>query len=258
MAKRYNKKMYIVIGVIIGLISLVAVIDFLWLKFYGDPVEAPTIQREMQFGDTGEQLSYVMMGDSTSIAQGGDYSKGIAVETAQFLAKNNKQVSLYNTGVSGARSKDIEQNQLQDALDAKPDLVMIVVGSNDATHLTSNSEVKESIQATIDALIQQNCNVKIILTGSAGMGVVPRLPQPVRFIVGLKVNSLNNTFQEIVQDNSLTFAPIAKETSPIFKRDRSLFAKDNFHPNTEGYQVWIPTLTNAINASLESQPSHCS
>ncbi|HTG31581.1 MAG TPA: hypothetical protein VLB76_01520 [Thermoanaerobaculia bacterium] len=59
------------------------------------------------FGAGGETLHYLVLGDSTAVAEGGNYEQGIAVETAGHLARGGRGVELTNVAVSGARVHDV-------------------------------------------------------------------------------------------------------------------------------------------------------
>ncbi len=256
MKKRYTHTVITSILIFLGLLAAFVLIEGLLVKFNGKPVAVPDIPREAITYGEGEPLNYVVLGDSLSVGQGGDYQTGMAVTSAQQLAKTNK-VSMTNVGVSGARAKDVLDKQLSGALKAKPDVALIIIGSNDITHITGIESVKSSINSTISQLVESNCHIKIVLTGSADMGAVPRLPQPLRYFAGQRVKKLNHAVTSIVQDNQLTFAPIAEKTGQAFRDDPTLFAADKFHPNTRGYDVMNTVIVSAVNEALDSQPSHC-
>lgn len=241
---------------VVLLVFGLALSQVLWLRYNGKSVPAPIIERNTTELGKGKRVKYLMMGDSTAAGQGGDYNTGLAMSTAGHLAKDSR-VSLLNTAVSGARANDIVADQLDPGLKHNPDVALIIVGSNDVTHLTSSKSVRQSIEQVIAKLIDQNCNMKIVITGSADMGAVPRLPQPLRYLAGVRAKQLNVVFEDIVSKNQITFAPIAEKTGPIFRADASLFAQDNFHPNTKGYDVWVPVLNDALDQALATQPSHC-
>lgn len=255
MKKRYNHN-YMIIFIIIAVIILFVASQFLYLRFAGTSVSVPDIPRQAQVYGEGKTLSYVVMGDSITVGQGGDYDKGVAQETARHLAKHQK-VTMYNVGKSGARAADMSQIQVASAIEHKPDVVLMVVGSNDITHLTSIKSIDQSIQVTVDKLIATNCNVKIVLTGAGDMGAVLRIPQPLRWLAGQRVKTVNARFTEIIERNKLTYAPVAVKTGDIFRNDSSLFAPDKFHPNDKGYAVWSTVLIESLDEALASQPSHC-
>lgn len=210
------------------------------------------------FGESGEELTYLILGDSTSAGQGtSNYENGIAVSTAKYLAKNHK-VKLVNFSISGATTQDLKDNQLSKALEYKPDLVLISAGSNDITHLKSVSNIKENIIYIVNKLIEKNCKVKIIVTGSADVGSSPRFLEPLSSIITFRVKQVNKkAFAPVIAEYDLTFAPIAKETAPVFKKDRSLFANDRYHPNDEGYKVWNNVIYKAIDEAMAKQSNYC-
>ncbi len=240
---------------------LVAAVGFvifqaLVVVYNGTNVPTPDIPREPIVMGEGKPLNYVVMGDSTSVAQGAEYVEGYAVATAQHLAETNK-VTMVNVGVSGARAKDMEGQQLNDAVGYKPDVVLLAVGGNDVTHLTSSSSLESSIKTAVSRLVAANCDVKIIMTGVPQMGSVSRFPQPLRVLAGLRTTQLNRVFDGLASSQNVTFARIAEQTGQQFKEDPSLFAQDKFHPNARGYATWIPVLNHAIDDALTNQPTHC-
>ncbi|MEO8785256.1 MAG: SGNH/GDSL hydrolase family protein [Candidatus Saccharimonadales bacterium] len=218
--------------------ALFVLFEVAYIKLNGRNVMAPTIPRQVQDFGTGPQLRYLVMGDSTSIGQGTDYQHSYAYQTAQYLGQDHS-VSFMNVGQSGARAADVASQQLPKALAFRPDVVLLAVGANDATHLTSGSSLQKSLQAIINGLRQGNPAVKIVVTGSPEMSAVPRFPWPINWLAGLRTRQVNKVYSRLISQNHLVLAPIAQATGPAFKADPTLFAADNFHPNARGYQLWI-------------------
>lgn len=208
------------------------------------------------YGQGAKEIKYLVMGDSTAAGQGGDYEKGIAVTSARVLAKDAK-VTLLNIATSGASTSDVLENQAPLAQNFNPDMILIAVGANDVTHLRSRSNLQQDLERSISKLIEANCNVKIVLTGAADMGAIPRFAQPLRNLAGWRTNQLNQTFKHVAAHYQLTFAPIADETGPKFRQNPQLFAADRFHPNNQGYELWNAVITKALDQAIYTQPSHC-
>ena len=230
---------------VLALFVLFVLIEGLYVKYNGTVEPRPNTPRQAHTLGSGPELSYVVMGDSTAVAQGGVYAEGYATKTAEFLAKTNR-VTWINVAVSGSRAKDVAGKQLPQALVHKPDVVLIGVGANDVTHLTSIGSVRASLASTIDQLRSQNPKVRIVLTGSPDMGSVPRFPQPVRWYAGKRTASLNSMVGKLADEKHVTFAQIAKETGPYFRKHPEAFAADKFHPTTQGYQLWTPVIIKAL------------
>ncbi|MEO7419069.1 MAG: SGNH/GDSL hydrolase family protein [Thermoanaerobaculia bacterium] len=219
------------------------------------PLRAPSVSRT--FGAGGETLRYLVLGDSTAVAEGGDYEQGIAVETAGHLARGGRRVELTNVAVSGARVHDVLTEQLPRADLAHADLVLVDAGANDVIHITRSGAVARDLERIVKTLLRANCKMKIVITGSPDMSVPPRIPRLLRGLAGVRFRALNRIAKEVVKRHALTFAPIAERTGPIFARDRTLFSADRFHPNNRGYGVWIPVLNEALDQALADQPGHC-
>lgn len=203
----------------------------------------------MTFGSSGPTLQYVVLGDSTAAGIGGTYESGIAVSTARELAKRNTVV-MTNFAVTGARIRDVREGQVEAAARLRPDVVLLSVGANDVTHLTSVPSMREDLHAIVQALAAANPHVRIVATGSPDMGSPPRIPWLLRGIATCRTNQVNRMFRLESARHQLEFAPIADVTGPQFRRDRSLFASDRFHPNDRGYATWVPVLNEALARAL--------
>jgi len=248
------------------LLALVAVIltfllfllvEVLVIKYRGSPVAAPDIPRASQTLGSGPDLSFVVMGDSTSIGQGTYYSQSYAVAGARHLAQTHR-VKFVNVGVSGAVAKNVVDNQLSQAIKYQPDVVLLAVGANDATHFTGGSSLRQSVQQIIDGLRKANCDVRIVVTGSPAMDSVPRFPWPARQLMGLRTRQVNTVFAGLIKQNNLVFAPIAAKTRAAFLADPTLFAADEFHPDARGYALWKPVINDALDSALKTPaPGNC-
>ncbi len=209
----------------------------------------PVAREAITSGSDGPPLVYLVMGDSTAAGVGGSYGSGIAVSTARDLGKRFR-VRMTNVAVSGARVRDVLRDQLAAAEGLKPDFVLLSVGANDVTHLTRIGSMRADLRTIVQRLKAANPAVKIVLTGSPDMGSPPRIPRLLRGIASCRTRSVNRMFEAEVAQQRLTFAPIAAETGPLFRSDRSLFAEDRFHPNDRGYATWLPVLNKAIEQAL--------
>lgn len=247
-----KRSILIVFSGILGLFVLFVVAEFVYIKNNGEYVPAPAIDRSIRTLGKGPELTYVVMGDSTTISQGSDYEDGYAVSSSQHLAKDYT-VSFSNVGISGATAKSVLEEQLKTAVERKPDLVLLGVGGNDATHFTSAKSIKSSLQQIIDSLRQANPEVRIVTTRSPAVDSVTRFPLGAKQLMGLRTRQVNKAFAEIIEKNNLTLAPIAEKTRDAFIADPTLTAKDNFHPNARGYALWKPVINDALDEALATQ-----
>lgn len=241
----HGKVAMVVLGIVAAFVVFVLA-EVLYVAFVGAPVVRPNISKSQQTIGEGSPLRFVVMGDSTAVSQGGEYSQGFAAMTAAYLA-NGHTVTWSNLAVPGSRAADVNQRQMPEALTLQPDVALLAVGANDVIHLTNIGDVVASLAHSIDALHKQNPNMVIVLTGSPDMGSVPRFPQPLRWLAGERTKQLNARIVEMTNQKSVLFAPIAAETGQYFRSHPEAFASDKFHPTTEGYSKWTPVIINTLN-----------
>jgi acyl-CoA thioesterase I len=210
----------------------------------------PPPRGPQSFGSRGAPLSFVVLGDSTATGRGAGYEDGIAVGVARHLASRGRAVTLRNFGVSGAQWDDVRGEQLGEALRAAPDLVLIACGANDVTGGRTGGAVAGDVRAVVRELRSVRPGVPIVLTGAPDMGTPPRVPQPLRAVLGWRAERLNAAIDAEVRRLGLVRAPLREATGDAFREDRSLFAPDGFHPDARGYAVWRPVVEAAIDRAL--------
>src|SRR5665809_13695 len=107
----------------------------------------PALKLDDTFGDPSDDaVTLVVMGDSTAAGLGaGEPANAYPQLLAQRLASDGFRVDLRVFGLSGARVKDVLDEQLPKAFEAAPDYVFIGIGANDVTHLTSLGEVRSDM-----------------------------------------------------------------------------------------------------------------
>jgi lysophospholipase L1-like esterase len=194
-------------------------------------------------------LRYVVIGDSTAAGVGGNYDDGITMSTTRALERRHR-VTMTNLAVSGAQMGDVRWLQLGAAEKIRPDVVLLSAGANDVTHLTRVGSMRDDLREIVTRLRAANPDVKIVITGSPDMGAPPRIPRLLRGYAGHRTKVVNRMFLSEAERLRLVFAPIAEVTGPQFRRDRSLFAADRFHPNDRGYATWVPVLNEALLAAV--------
>jgi acyl-CoA thioesterase I len=247
-----QRVLLIIVAVIVAIV-LFLLVELLIIKYNGIDVLAPNIPRAPQTLGSGPPLTYVVMGDSTSIGQGTTYDHSYALASAQHLAQTHA-VTFVNVGISGATAKSVLDIQLSKAVKYKPDVVLLAVGANDTTHFTSGKSIQSSLQQIIDGLKQVNCKVRIVVTGSPAVDSTARFPWPARQLMELRTHQVNKAFAPVISHNHLTLAPIAMKTRAAFLADPTLLAQDKFHPNARGYAFWIPVVNEALDQSLSAPP----
>lgn len=232
----------LIIGVMVGVFIGV---QLLWVLCNGRRVPLPMICREPQFIGSGPTLRYVVLGDSTTLARGGDYSQGYAVATASYLGMRH-HVVWCNFGQSSANAATVMAEQLPLALNFSPDVALVAVGANDVFRFTPARRFGKQLNRILQQLRASNRHMNIIVTGAPAMGAVPRLPPFLRYVMKWRTEQFNRIAKQLAQRYEAVFAPIAEQTEDLYLAHPELFASDKFHPTTDGYQPWIPILQRAL------------
>ncbi|PLS76094.1 MAG: hypothetical protein CYG61_03920 [Actinobacteria bacterium] len=179
------------------------------------------------------RLRMVWLGDSTAAGVG-------AAEAGQTLARQvatglGRPVQLDVLARSGARVADVVQDQLPAAAALNPDVVLVSVGANDVTHLTSVASYARSWDR-----LRVPAPARLVALGIPDMGSPPRLAQPLRALAGWRGRRLDRAgARRVSRDAPATYVDIAGATGPAFRRDpERYFADDRYHPSAEGYRLW--------------------
>ena len=194
-------------------------------------------------------LTFVVLGDSTAAGVGaGDAAHAYPTLLAERLAATGRRVRLVDLGVSGARTHDVLVSQLPQALEAKPDLLLVVIGANDATHFTSLGGVREDMMRFLRRL--RSAGVPVVVAGVPDMRVAAFL-EPLRSVVSWRGRAVDGAIRSAASDAHAPYIPLADRTGHFFAEDpERYYSKDLFHPGPAGYARWaeamVPELLRAL------------
>jgi len=149
----------------------------------------------------------------------------LSEELSEELSENQSEdVSWAAFGVNGLRVQDlIAKIKLLES--ETPDLVLISIGVNDVSRLTSVTKWQLEI-ATLIADLKEKYRSPIVFLGLPPMGQFPALPQPLRFALGIRAAMLDLTLKragELVNDVYWIEIHSPKNDFPM--------AEDGYHPS---------------------------
>jgi len=197
------------------------------------PDDAP-LDHDGQVGGAGSSLRMVWLGDSTAA--------GVGATSARFAiprrvaAQLDRPIEVTNIAVSGDRVRDVVEDQLPQLDALRPDVVLISIGANDVTHLTSQADFRRTYAEMLAAMPD---GAIVVVLGVPDMGAPPRLAQPLRAIAGLRGRQLDELVRTLADDHGAEYVDIAGETGPTMRSDTArYFAADRYHPSDDGYALW--------------------
>ncbi|MPZ72527.1 MAG: hypothetical protein GEU74_04745 [Nitriliruptorales bacterium] len=194
----------------------------------------------------GAPLRLVMLGDSTVAGLGSPTAESsLAVLTAQRVADRlGRSVEVRGLGVSGARTADVRDEQLPQVSPGEVDVLVVVVGSNDVTHLTPPWHFDDVTRSMLERA--RAAGAPVILGGIPLFGGVTALDQPLRWAVDRSACVLRGIQVRTAQRvRGVTFVDIAAQASPRFVGVPDAMSSDGFHPAPTGYGFWADALAPA-------------
>jgi lysophospholipase L1-like esterase len=193
-------------------------------------------------GGGGAPLRMVWLGDSTAAGIGATSpDRTVALRVAASLGR---AVDLTVLARSGARVEDVVRHQVPAVAASRPDVVLVSVGANDVTHLTSTRSFRRRYARLLRGLPS---TAEVVLLGVPDMGSPPRLAQPLRAVAGWRGRRLDREVRSAAAAAGASYVDIAGRTGPLFRSDPDrYFSADRYHPSDEGQMVWA----NAVAAVL--------
>lgn len=180
----------------------------------------------------GRKMRLLAVGDSIIAGVGATVlSKALVGRTAEAIASSlDCSVSWHACGVSGYDSAKVLEHLVPELPDVAVDYVIVSVGVNDITGLTTIRQWRENLSRLLDKLRQHSPDSSIAVAGMPPMHRFPLLPQPLRATFGMRSRSFDEEVRTLVDTlPGIVHVPLD------FDADPEHFAPDGYHPSEESY-----------------------
>jgi len=188
----------------------------------------------LTFGDAKEKKVLLALGDSLTEGYGVRPEFSYPSLLQEKLNKNKHHYKVINGGVSGSTSAS-GKSRLKWFLKAKPDVMILALGSNDGLRGLKVEQTKKNLSETIE-LAKEN-NVKVIL---AGMQMPPNYGKEYR-------ENFKKMYSELAKKYELKMIPFLLEGIAGIKK---LNIEDGIHPNKKGYEIMVENIYKNIKEYL--------
>jgi lysophospholipase L1-like esterase len=180
----------------------------------------------------GEPIKLLAIGDSIVAGVGAsELSKALVGRTAAALAELLQQAVAWKAlGVSGYNSTRVLQLLVPQLPDNNVDYVIVSVGVNDITGLTTLRRWRDNMSTLLDRLASHSPNATIAVAGMPPMHSFPLLPQPLRATFGLRAKAFDAALLEVIDRH-----PNAVHIPLDFEPEPEEFAPDGYHPSEASY-----------------------
>ncbi|HEY0848144.1 MAG TPA: SGNH/GDSL hydrolase family protein [Noviherbaspirillum sp.] len=194
-------------------------------------------------GTRGRPLSLLTVGESPVAGVGvRTHDEAITGQLAQALAARlGRPVAWRACGKNGVTAREA-LSEVIPAIPREPvDVVLVAFGVNDTTAFRPVSRWRRDLTDLLDA-VRDRCQPQLILlSGVPPVAHFPALPQPLRWVMGLKADTLDMAVKGIAKKQARThYVPLALDT-----RDAAMMASDGYHPSAKGCAAWAALLAEA-------------
>jgi lysophospholipase L1-like esterase len=191
-----------------------------------------------RFGDpAAPPLRIVFLGDSSVTAPGVDPLDYSWPRQVAIHLSGRFHVDAISVAEGGSKSRDVLEKQLEPALELKPDIAYVSVGSNDALRGTPVQRFETELDRVVARL---HANIPAVgVSGIGDLGTIPRLPSLARGIARVRGRAIDRAVARVASH----YPRVAKSNAwdvmyPAFIEDPDLFAPDLFHASAEGHLVF--------------------
>jgi lysophospholipase L1-like esterase len=213
----------------------------------GDPPIADGL-----YGGTrgGEPLSLVVLGDSTAAGLGVHASEETpaALLAAGLSAIARRPVRLTNVARSGSRSQALG-GQVDQALQARPDVAVIMIGANDVTGRVPAAESVRHLARAVERL--RGAGGEVVVGTCPDLGSVKSLMPPLRWFARRASRQLAAAQTISVVERGGRSVSLGDLLGREFAADPlSMFSEDRYHPSARGYAAAsaavLPSMASAL------------
>lgn len=209
-----------------------------------------------QPADVRPPLEMAAFGDSGMAGVGVErVVHSLPVQLAQRVADGlGRSVHVVGYGRSGARTGDVLTAQVPLAA-RDPDVSVLMVGTNDVTHLTPPWRLARSSDALLDALI--DLGGLVVMSGLPEFRAIRALPHPLREVVtayGALVRRVQR--RAALARSGVRLVDVRRAVGAEFVREPSTMSADSFHPSAAGYGRIADAMAPTVISMLIPSPTH--
>lgn len=173
-------------------------------------------------------IKYLALGDSLTAGVGvSDYKNSFPY----LIAKKLNNAELINLARSGDTSSDVLIYQIPKVLLQKPDLITLLIGTNDIHNLVTLEKFESNLTQTVQAL--KHTNAKIYLLSVPYLGSNKTILPPYNLILNLRTKQFNDEIKKVSADFGVNYIDLYS-----LKKPADFYSADQFHPAAAGYSIW--------------------
>ena len=186
---------------------------------------------------TSPPLRLVLLGDATALGVGVDVGRGDRRRPTRPDARRRRRegrpVHCRRLGCPMLRPG--HAGRPGPARASAPDLAVILIGTNDATHLVRPGEAAAALATAVRRL--RDAGTAVVVGTCPDLGAVRAIAPPLRQIVGWYGRRVARAQASAARAAGAAVVDLASQVGPVFRADAGMLCHDGFHPSADGYRV---------------------
>jgi lysophospholipase L1-like esterase len=193
-----------------------------------------------------KSLVYAALGDSLTAGVGvSQYEESYPFLVAKDLAGLDSKITMKDFSFPGYRTDDLIKNLLEPAIVTKPDIVTLLIGTNDIHGLYRLEIFKNNYQNILEQLTKKT-HAKIYVISIPYIGSDKLIYPPYNYFFDWQIARFNRTIKELAKTYKVNYIDIAEPTKKLLKKNGLHYAADMFHPSASGYAIWAKIISEVI------------
>jgi lysophospholipase L1-like esterase len=195
-------------------------------------------------------LTLALLGDSIAYGQGATspaHTVGARLAAQLRAAGAEPEVRVF--AAPGATSAGLAA-QVRRALDAAPDIAVIIIGANDLTRMVPASEAAGRLAAAVQSL--RAAGAQVVVAPAPDLSAVPWVPLSLRGAVRAASETLRQAQTRAAGAAGAHVADVNAATAARFAADPTMFSADRFHPSSAGYAAIAAALAPTVLAAVHT------
>lgn len=224
-----------------------------WLLYYHlgkSNLKASDIKHTYIFNEdikNSSSIIYGALGDSLTSGVGvSNYEQSYPYLVAQKIASTSTKVIHLNYSYPGAKTNDLIKNLLPKIIIDKPDIITLLIGTNDVHDYISKDEFKNNYE-TILIQLKTKTNAKINVISIPFIGTNSLIYPPFNYYYNSRIINFNKVIKELADSNNINYIDLTTPTAQYSSSISTYYSIDNFHPSNLGYMTWAKIIYDNIN-----------
>lgn len=214
--------------------------------------QAPPPRGDGRYGArlAGTPLRLVVLGDSVAAGYGTRKPRETpgALLATGISRRLGRPVRLYRLAVVGAISQRLAP-QVEEALELRPDLAVIVIGGNDVTHGTNPAVAVRHLVDAVRTL--RAAGAQVVVGTCPDLGTIVPIRRPLRWLARRWSRQLAAAQTVAVVEAGGWTVSLGDLLGPRFAAEpQRMFGLDRFHPSADGYATAAAALLPTALAAL--------